>query len=358
MRTFGIEEEAVLVDPVSLRPASDAHEVVEALQRAPVTGDRVTTEFLNSQVEHSTTPLESAADARVELERARRAVDIAAVAAGLAPWRGGTPYDTPPVQAPQLAPGERYERVAHLVGWLRHGHQINATHVHVEVASRDEGVRILNASRPWLPVLLALGANSPHWQGLDTGFASWRNIHHRRWATTGAPSEFADAADYDARLAALVGVGPTVDVGTVGWLARLSERYPTIEYRLFDAQLTAADAVDLALVCRALVTALADTDPAGAAVPPELLDAALWHAARDGLEGELLHPATGALAPARDVVDALLAVAGPAAGDDADALRAGVERLLRDGTGAQRQRAALAEGGPVWLRRLHVAEPG
>lgn len=358
MRKFGIEEEAVLVEAASLRPASDAHAVVEALQHRPDTGERVTTEFLNSQVEHSTLPHERAEDARVELERARRAVDVAALDAGLTPWRSGTPFDTPPVQAPQLAPGERYERVADEVGWLRHGHQINATHIHVEVASRDEGVRVLNASRPWLPLLLALGANSPHWQGLDTGFASWRNIHHRRWATQGPPPECDGADDYDARLAALVGVGPTVDVGTVGWLVRLSERYPTVEYRLFDAQLRAEDAVTLALVTRALVGALAANDTAGARVHPELLDAALWHAARDGLEGTLLHPVTGEHAPAVEAVEAFFDVVLPTAGDDADAVRDGVERLLRLGCGAARQRAALDEGGVAALRRVHLTDGG
>lgn len=352
---FGIEEEAMLVNSASLRPASDAHIVLAALQGTPGPGERVTTEFLSAQIEHATAPHESATAALAELTRARLAVDAAAFDAGLAPWRAGTPFDTPPLQQPQLASGERYERVADLVGWLRHGHQINATHVHVEIASRDEGIRVMNAARPWLPALLALGANSPHWQGLDTGFASWRSIHHRRWATTGAPPEFVDVADYDARLAAIVGLGPTVDVGTVGWLVRSSERYPTIEFRIFDAQLTATDAVDLALVCRSLVSALAEADRATASVPPERLDAALWHAARDGLEGELLHPATGALAPAREVLEALLTLILSASGGDADAVNAGVERMLRIGTGAQRQRAALAEGGTARLRRLHLA---
>ena len=114
-----------------------------------------------------------------------------------------------------------------------------------------------------------------------------------------------DAADYDARLGRLVGVGATVDTATVAWYARLSETFPTLEVRVADAQLEPAPALLLTALTRALVaTGVAEAE-AGAppwSLEPELLDAALWHASRDGIRGELLgshHPAAGA-GPAGD----------------------------------------------------------
>src|SRR6185503_4533061 len=94
-------------------------------------------------------------------------------------------------------------------------HQINGLHVHVGVPDRDAGIRALNALRPWMPVLLALSANSPFWRGRDTGYDSWRAIHSQRWTIHGIPPRFRDSADYDDALAALSGIGATSDAGTV-----------------------------------------------------------------------------------------------------------------------------------------------
>ena len=77
-------------------------------------------------------------------------------------------------------------------------------------------------------MLLALSANSPFWHGSDTGFASWRGVHSRRWTTYGIPPWFADPDEYDRAVAALMGVGATSDLGAINWAVRLSSRYPTI----------------------------------------------------------------------------------------------------------------------------------
>ncbi|AIX99920.1 hypothetical protein ART_0322 [Arthrobacter sp. PAMC 25486] len=91
-------------------------------------------------------------------------------------------------------------------GALSGEHEINGLHVHTGIPDQESGVHALNADRRWLPTLLAISANSPFWCGSDTGFASWRAIHSRRWTTAGCPPWFADAADYRARVAALMGI--------------------------------------------------------------------------------------------------------------------------------------------------------
>src|SRR5919202_262981 len=86
-----------------------------------------------------------------------------------------------PVPAPVLAdtderftPKPRYQRIATEYGELARQALVCAMHVHVGVADDDEGVAVIDRVRPWLPVLVALSANSPYWQGRDTGHASWR----------------------------------------------------------------------------------------------------------------------------------------------------------------------------------------
>ena len=111
---------------------------------------------------------------------------------------------------------------------------------------------MLAAVRPWLPVLLALSANSPFWRGRDSGFASFRAVHFARWPVEGAPPVFASVEDYERRADDLLTTGAIADRGQLYWHARLSEHEPTVEVRVADVQLDAADAVVLAGLVRAI----------------------------------------------------------------------------------------------------------
>ena len=352
MTTFGIEEEYFLVEPRTLRPASLADSVLTDLD--PGRG-AVTHEFLASQLERATAVFTDLAEAEADLHKFRADLASTAHAHGVLAVGAGTPFDAHP--APTLTDAPRYHRIGSGVRGVVRDHQICATHVHVGVPNREAGVRALNAVRVWLPTLLALTGNSPFWRGRSTGFDSWRAVIMRRWATTGCPPAFADANDYDRRIRRLVGVGGTVDTATVAWYARLSEVHPTIEVRVADAQLDLAPTLLLAALTRALVvTALADAERGTLPldVEPELLDAALWQASRDGLNGELLDPITRTLEPARAVVATLLRQVDEALHQAGDGPRvtALLERLERAGTGARQQQRAFHHGGLSGLRGL------
>lgn len=352
-RTFGVEEEVMLLDPASLAPVDVAHEVIDEI--APREGGAawVGHEFLRAQLEFSSPVLADGDAAARVVGEFRRAVagaagrrDLVAASVGAPIGAGGS----------RVAVGERYTRFDEELAAIRPDHAICGLHVHVGVGSRDEGVVVLRALRPWLAPLLALTANSPCFAGRDTGFSSWRTIVSRRFTTMSVPPAFVDAADYDRRIRTLIGLGATFDPASVSWMARLAERYPTVELRLFDAQLAAADTVATALLARAVVDAAA----AGAlphvpeAAHPEAADAAVWHAARHGLDDGLLDPRTAALAPAWEVLDALLALVRPALEAAGDAARVddAVGRIRRLGTGAARQRAAHRQGVAAHARLL------
>ena len=215
-----------------------------------------------------------------------------------------------------------------------------------------------------MPLLTAMAGNSPLWRGYDTGYDSWRTVLLRRWTTSGCPPSFVDAADYDRRIARLLGIGGTADLALIAWDVRLSEHLPTIEFRMGDAQLDAENTLLIAALSRALVTHSLDapraTDAAATAsadVPPELLSAALLHSAHFGMRAEVFDPISGGLAPAADALNGLirrlereLTESG-----DLDAVQEAAARLLRDGTGAERQRAAFEREGMAGVRRLFDA---
>ena len=350
MTTFGIEEEYFLADPQTLLPVNLADPVLGDLAPGP---GAVGHEFLASQVERATAVFTELAEAEADLMGFRAALTSAAGTHGVLAVGTGTPFDAHP--APTLTDAARYHRIESGVRGVVRDHQICATHVHVGVPDRQAGVLALNAVRVWLPTLLALTGNSPFWRSRATGFDSWRAVIMRRWATTGCPPAFVDADDYDRRIRRLVGVGATVDTATVAWYARLSEAHPTIEVRVADAQLDLAPTLLLAALTRALVvTALAEPGARPPEVEPELLDAALWQASRDGMHGQLLDPATRTLEPAPAVVASLIRHVSGALEQAGDRPRvtALLERLDQTGTGARRQQHAFRTGGLTGLRGL------
>jgi glutamate---cysteine ligase / carboxylate-amine ligase len=349
--TFGIEEEFVLLDPVTLTAVDRGPEAIAALHIAGA--GVVDREFFPSQVEFASPVLSSADEAWDEVRGFRRRLGLWADEAGVIAAGTGTPFRVRKHFG--VSSTDRYTRIARDIAGITPDHQINGLHVHVGIPDAESGVRASNALRAWLPTLLALASNSPFWQGDDTGFDSWRAIHGRRWTTHGVPPVFRDATEHQRTLDALRGIGASSDHGTINWNVRLSVHYPTIEIRVFDSQLDGRSSVALALITRALVVAAADQPSASSDI--DITDAALWHAARYGVGSTLVHPFTGTLIPAAEALRVLDEHIRPHLAE-ASAHRLVddlLSRVARDGSGAARQRRAYV-GGQAELSDLYRRE--
>jgi glutamate---cysteine ligase / carboxylate-amine ligase len=350
-RTMGVEEEFLLVGDDG-RPVAKATEALDAADesaRAPqvpgAAGGALETEFMEEQLETSTHPRSELSDLAAEIRagraRAQRAADrVGAQIAALAtsPW----PFE-----------GTTVARLRYLEARARFGltareQLTSGCHVHVAVADDAEGVAVLDRIGPWLSVLLALSANSPFWQGEDSGFASYRSQVWARWPTSGPARSFGSAEAYHEAVDAMVATGTILDQNMVYFDARLSARYPTVEIRVADVCLDADTATLLGALARGLVETAAREAADGLPAPvlrPELLRTASWRAGRSGLSDDLLSPHTWRPAGAHDVVGELVAHVRDALGDagDLDAVTQLLGRLWSSGGGAARQRAWHAE---------------
>ena len=362
MTTFGIEEEFIFLDQDSLLPVDVAAGVFSRLAKTPEWAAVTHREFLAAQVEHASSVFTTRSDAQDALVGFRRELAADATRLGVVAASVGVPPDALPF--PTITDQDRYLRIVHDMAGVIADHQICGLHVHVGVSDRELGIRALNASRSWLPLLSAMSGNSPIWRGYDTGYESWRNVEQRRWTTTGCPPIFADVADYDRRLERLIGIGGMKDRAIIMWMSRLSSHVPTIEFRIGDAQLEAWSSVFFASLCRALVVGLIDEglgishllQPSDEMAPgPEMLNASLLHSAHSGMSEDVLDPVLGELRPAAESLERCIRLLEPAleATGDLDAVREGAARLLREGTGAARQRAAFTRGGMPALRELY-----
>jgi carboxylate-amine ligase len=345
-RTFGVEEEYLLVDALTGEAFPGADDVMAAAKRRGADAEH---ELLASQVEIGTPVHTTLDDVRASLHRLRQAIAEAAVEAGCRLAAMGT-HPWASIQPQAISEGARYGSLAEELQRLGTHLVICGCHVHVGVDDAEVALRAALRARPWLPVLLALSANSPFWEGADTGFASYRTTVFSRLPTAGPLGDFADRAEHAAVIADLIRTGVIKDQNMMWTDIRPSYRYSTVEVRVADVCTELHDAVLIAGLCRALISTCAAEVTAGAEprrVRYELLRAATWRAARSGLAGALVDLQAMKTAPAPEVVASFVEHVRPAleeAGDFAEISEL-VARTLADGGGAARQRLASQQAG-------------
>ncbi|HEY0806026.1 MAG TPA: glutamate--cysteine ligase [Pseudonocardiaceae bacterium] len=346
--TVGVEEEFLVVDDtghMSCQGADlaggDVGDAQGELQR----------ELVSCQVEVTTPVCSDAVEIRERLTELRDQVASNARAKGLRLVASGTPVLAQPDQ-PEITRKSRYERIAEWFGDLAPTSNTCGCHVHVGMPDRATGVAVSNRVRAWLPVLLAMTANSPFEHGRDTSYHSWRYVLWNRWPTAGPPPVFDSLDHYDSSVEAMTRAGAMLDGGMVYWDIRLSHHQSTLEFRISDVMATPGQTALIAGLVRGLVvTALDEIGASTPPVPQEVLRANLWRAAREGLAGRCPHPVSGELMPVWPQVLDLVDRVRPAlrADGDVDVVESELAALWAAGGGAARQRE-------VWARRRRLVD--
>jgi carboxylate-amine ligase len=352
VRRVGIEEELLLVDAASGVPAPVAQEVIERCCRgAWPPAASVKKEFFLSQVEINSQPHHDLNALRLEVADARGLVASAAAEVGALSLAVPGPPVAPPdlSNGPAVSAGERYDAIRRQYGAVADASLMCALHVHVEVADVEEAVGVIDRVRPWVPLLVALSANSPYWHGVDTGYESWRSRLWNAWPTSGPAEVFGDAASYRRVTREMVERGSAMDDALVNFDVRVSPRYPTVEFRVADVCTDLQDAVAVAALCRAATQHAARLYRRGCPPAPwrtEALRSAAWRAARFGRTDQLVCPLTGSLVPHAEAFETLTTTLGDELEEagDLDVVHATVDpgRLMG---GAQRQRSVHERAG-------------
>ncbi|MEU7576598.1 glutamate--cysteine ligase [Streptomyces sp. NPDC041068] len=341
--TVGVEEEYLLVDPMTRQVSPQAQKVVEQASSLGL-GDRVSPELTCYQIEARTEPHTAMRELGEQIRSMRAAVARAAARQGLRIISSGTPVLGQSVPTP-ISPGIRYAKSVATFQALDDEQTVCACHIHVGVPDLARALQVSNHLRPWIPVLIALLGNSPYWTGQDTGYASWRTMAMARWPVGGPPPYFESPAHFEELAGRIIETGAAIDIRGLYWDIRPSSHVPTLEIRVPDAAATADETLLASAIVRAMVATTLQAVVAGEASPrprPELLRAACWRAARDGLSGVSVELPTSRLIPVASRVEQLLAWIQPALRHygDLELVRAGWSRLRSAGNGAHRQRAA------------------
>jgi carboxylate-amine ligase len=343
--TVAVEEEFALLDPQTLELA-DRFEDLQAASREVPLGEHLVGELIASEVEVRTGRCESFGEAAAKVaERRTQLVSLAddngvkLAATGTHPWSSW--QDQRIIDTPHY---RRNDEILRYVVWRNNSFGL---HVHVGIRGADRAIAVHNALRNFLPELLAYSASSPFVEGVDSGLHSARTqIFTRMFPRCGIPDSYDGWRGFEEYVSFLYETGSITEHTQLWWSVRPHLAFPTVEFRICDAQPTLAEAQALAALIYALNVRIAHAIDEGEPLPDRprrLLEENLWRAIRFGLSGELIDFDRGEPVPARARLEQLVEWVLPAA----EEIGAAPFLTVPAANSAERQIARLAEGATL-----------
>ncbi|HEX8085076.1 MAG TPA: YbdK family carboxylate-amine ligase [Solirubrobacteraceae bacterium] len=340
--SVGIEEEVMLLEPSTWALAQCVEEVLEALPSD--VRSAVCSETHSGAIELNTRPFATVAEAAADLGSLRSHLAGVLDGLGLRAGCSGT-HPFADWQEMRVAAADRHQEVAGSMRELARREPTFALHVHVAVPTASAAMSAANQLRAHLPILLAVSANSPYWQGRDTGLASARTPLFQAFPRVGIPRAFASYSDWVETVDLLIRCEAFPDHTFLWWDVRLQPRYGTVEVRIMDAQCSVERAAALTALVQCLVRLEATEGfaPAHLIHAQEVLEENRFLAARDGVDAALIDPSRETRVPVRELIEPMLEACAPHAADLRCEAELALVRLLVDEGGARRQRML---GGP------------
>ncbi|HEU5213666.1 MAG TPA: YbdK family carboxylate-amine ligase [Gaiellaceae bacterium] len=338
--SVGAEEELMLVDADTLVLAPRSPEIVAAAE-AELGPGRIKTELFACVVESNTGICPSADEAVTRLRELRAVAARLAEERGLRVFAAGAhPIGRPEEQ--EIVAEERYLAFVEYAGVSARRQGVNGLHVHVGMPDAQTCFHALEAVLPWLPVVLALSANSPYLSGEETGLASNRAEVLAQLPRSGAPPAFRDYEEWVAFVDRLVALGVIPDYTMLWWDIRPHPRFGTLEVRMPDQPTDPAASANLVALVRALCVAAAEGEAPRYDPPARALyQQNRWAALRAGLDAVLVHPDGDRMAPARELTRELSARVGVSL--DIDRTEAEEQLAIGRADGLEALTAALVE---------------
>ncbi len=354
--TIGIEMEVQLVGRDSLALVPSSKEIIDSLEGL---GGAVKPEFFMSNLEINTKVCSNIDEAETDLRRKFGIViDEAARHDSLLCCAGSHPFSHWKDQV--VTEDERYRRLMDRLQMVSRRFNIFGLHVHIGVGEGDKCIYIMNRLLFYLPHLLALSANSPFWNGENTGLKSYRVKVFESLPTAGLPFYFNDWQDYSILVNNYIATGTIDTIREIWWDVRPHPDFGTIEVRICDAPSTIREVLAIASLIQALVARLGRDYDRGITVNrlhSSVIRQNKWRAARYGLDGEFITEGGNETIPVRESIKSLLSlVEGEAAGLGCREYLFHVDEILDMGEGAVRQIEEWRRYGDVRRVVRHLAE--
>ncbi len=340
--TLGIEEEFAIVDPETRELRSHIQEILEGGK--VLLKEQIKPEMHQSVVELGTEICTDITHAREHVLELRSKLASLAGKAGLRIASAGThPFSHWRDQL--ITEGERYKEIVRDMQQLARANLIFGLHVHVGIPNRESAINVMNQARYFLPHIYALSTNSPFWIGRDTGLKGYRLKVFERFPRTGIPDAFESLSEYEDFCKLLVKTGCIDNPKKIWWDIRLHPFFDTLDMRVCDAQSRVDDTLALAALIQAVIAKLYKLlrhNTTFRVYRRRLLDENRWRASRYGIEGKLIDFGRETEVETRSLLNELMEFVSTEV-DELGSKRemAHIERIMREGTGADRQLEAF-----------------
>ena len=336
--TLGIEEEFQIIDPETRELRSHIQEILAGGKM--LLKERVKPEMHQSVVELGTEICRDVACAREQVIALRSELAAIAARGGLQIASAGThPFSHWMDQL--ITVDERYATIVKDMQQIARANLIFGLHVHVGIPDREEAIDVMNQARYFLPHIYALSANSPFWLGQNTGLKAYRQMIFERFPRTGIPDAFESLSEYEDYLKLLVSTNCIDNAKKIWWDVRLHPFFDTIEFRICDAQSRVDDTIALAALMQAVVVKLQklrEQNVTFRSYPRRLIEENRWRASRYGIDGKLIDFGRKCEVDERELLHEMLAFIAPEVEElGTQPEMAHIERIMREGTGADRQ---------------------
>ena len=344
--TLGIEEEFQICDPDSGALLQLAEEVMN-----DATGplrERMAFDLIQGLIEINTEVAEDVAEGMSLVLALRRQLQEVVESRGATLGITGThPFADPRQTRFVGTPGYRW--VADQLHYIAQRNLSFGLHVHVALDDPEEAIYVANRLRPWVGPLIALAANSPFLDGVDTGWDSARCYAFGAFPRSGLPPRLSSWEEYEEVIEKLTRATSITLPRQIWWTVRAHPTFGTVEMRACDVQASLIRTGSIVALTQALVMAYADRYRAGEPEPnmhQAYLEDGRWKGMRFGLDTEMIDAETGEVMPMRDLIRRMLDIAGDAAAalGNEKYLQA-IDTVLEEGNGAQYQRRVAAELG-------------
>ena len=336
--TIGVEEEYMVIDPVTRELKSHDQKIVEIA--GEIIKDSVKAEMHQAVVEVGTGICKDVQEAHEDIRRLRRTVSEVAKGLGLKIGAAGThPFSHWSTQ--MITPNPRYDAIVNEMQEAARSNLIFGLHVHVGIADKDMAIHIMNTVRYFLPHVYALSTNSPFWEGRNTGFKSFRTKVFDKFPRTGLPDYFNGWDDFKNYVNLLIRTNCIDNAKKIWWDVRVHPFFDTIEFRVCDVPMLIEETIAITAVFQALVVKLYKLrlqNMSFIVYNRALLNENKWRASRYGIDGKLIDFGKQSEVDTRLLIHELLEFIDDVV-DDLGSRKAisSVYKILEQGTGADRQ---------------------
>lgn len=347
--SIGIEEEYQSIDPETRDLRS--HIAAEILEKGKtLLAERVKPEMHQSVIEIGTGVCPNIQIADAEIRSIRRQIIGLARQNGLRLAAAGThPFAI--WQKQEIYPDERYRTIVEDMKMVARANLIFGLHVHIAVEDRETAIQIMNGARYFLPHILSISTNSPFWEGIDTGFKSYRCKVFERFPRTNIPDLYSSWSEFENYVNLLIHTKCIDNAKKIWWDIRPHPFFPTLEFRVCDVPMRVEETIAIAAMCQAVIAKLwrlHEKNQTFRHYSRALIMENKWRAARYGLDGKLIDFGKQTEVDTRSLIEELLDFVRDVVDELGSAKELEyIQTILKEGTGADRQLRVFAETGSL-----------